>query len=106
MKNVIAFVVIAIFATSSFAGSWKDPEARFNTNKNFTNTSTIKWVVADNVQKACEAESRRRGLGGFGFGVDACSFWEGNSCIVITGQHSTKHEIGHEMRHCFQGSFH
>jgi hypothetical protein len=106
MKNFVAFIVIAIFATPVSAENWKDPESRFDTSKNFTTVSTIRWQVTDNVQKTCEAESQRRGLGGFGYSVDACSFWEGSSCIIITARKATLHEIGHEMRHCFQGNYH
>lgn len=106
MKNFIAFIAIIIFATPASAENWRDPESRFDATKSFTTVSTIRWQITDNVQKTCEAESKRRGLGGFGYSVDACSFWEGSSCIIITGRFTTMHEIGHEMRHCFQGSFH
>ena len=106
MKHVVAFIAIATFATSSIANNWKDPESRFSTAKNFTETSIVTWQIVDNVQKACEAESRRRGNGGFGYSVEACSFWQGNTCTIITGRTSTLHEIGHELRHCFQGNFH
>jgi len=106
MKHVVAFIAIAIFATSSNANNWRDPESRFSASKNFTNTSTVTWQVVDNVQKSCDAESRRRGNGGFGYSIDACSFWDGNICTIITGRMTTLHEIGHELRHCFQGNYH
>jgi hypothetical protein len=106
MKSFVAFVTIAFFATSAVANNWKDPESKFDATKNFTSTSSITWTVVDNVQKSCEAESRRRGNGGFGYSVDACSFWDGSSCVIITGRKTTLHEIGHEMRHCFQGNYH
>jgi len=106
MKHIVALITIAIFATSSNANNWKDPESRFSASKNFIKESKITWQVVDNVQKACEAESRRRGNGGFGYSVDACSFWDNNTCTIITGKMTTMHEIGHEMRHCFQGNFH
>jgi hypothetical protein len=106
MKNFIASIAIIIFATPAGAENWRDPESRFDATKSFTTVSTIRWQITDNVQKTCEAESKRRGLGGFGYSVDACSFWEGSSCVIITGRLTTMHEIGHEMRHCFQGAFH
>jgi len=105
VKNFIAFIAIITFVTSVSAENWRDPESRFNATAK-RDKSTITWQLTDNVQKTCEAESRRRGLGGFGFGVDACSFWDGDSCIIITGRTTTLHEIGHEMRHCFQGNYH
>lgn len=105
MKRVAIFA-IAFFVTSAAAENWKDPEAKFSTSKNFTDKSTVTWTVVDNVQKSCEAESRRRGFDGFGYNVDACSFWEGNTCTIITGRMTSLHDIGHELRHCFQGNYH
>ena len=106
MKNIVAFLTIISFTTFANAENWRDPESRFDATKSFTSISTIRWQITDNVQKTCEAESKQRGLGGFGFGVDACSFWEGSSCVIITGRFTTMHEIGHEMRHCFKGNYH
>ena len=105
MKNIVALITIVIFATSANAENWKDPESRFNATLK-RDKSTITWQLTDNVQKTCDTESRRRGLGGFKYSVDACSFWEGDSCIIITARNTTLHEIGHEMRHCFQGNYH
>jgi hypothetical protein len=68
--------------------------------------ATITWQRVDNVQKVCEAESRKRGLGGFGYSVYACAFWEQNTCTIITSKRPTLHDLGHETRHCFQGAFH
>ena len=64
------------------------------------------WQLTSNVQKTCESESRRRWVGGFGNGVDSCAFCVGYNCISFTGPKSTLHEIGNEMRHCFQGNYH
>ena len=102
-----AFAIFLLFTVSNvLADNWKDPNARFSTKKNFTNQSTITWNPVDNVQATCEAESRKRGLGGFGYPVEACSFWTGNSCIIITSKNPTNFTIGHEARHCFQGNYH
>jgi hypothetical protein len=105
MKNIVVFLTIITFATFVNAENWRDPEARFDATVK-RDKSTITWQVVTNVQATCEAESRRRKFGGFGYSVDACSFWEGDSCVIITGRNTTLHEIGHEMRHCFQGAFH
>lgn len=102
-------VVLMMLAVNSvMAADWENPEAKFNAGKNKTTESKIVWKAVSNVQATCEAESKKRGLGGFGYGVDACSFWEPNfkSCTIITGTRPSMHDIGHEMRHCFQGDFH
>ena len=73
-------------------------------------TSIITWEQATDVQEACDAESQRRGLGGFKIRVEACSFWGKklgvNVCHIITEKTTDLDTLGHEMRHCFQGSFH
>jgi hypothetical protein len=108
MKRVL--LISLLITSTAFAQEWRNPEAKFNTSKNRVNNTTVSWKVVDNVQQTCDAEGKRRGHGAFKFAVTACSFWEnsltGNSCIIITGPTTTMHELGHETRHCFQGSFH
>ena len=86
--------------------NWQDVEATFDVKDNLVNDSIITWKSTDNVQKTCEEESKRRGLGGFKYEVEACSFWSGGICMVITSKKPTMHILGHEIRHCFQGNFH
>lgn len=85
---------------------WRDPEAKFDAHTRFTFKTLVTWVLADDVQKICEAESRKRGLGGFGYGVDACAFWTSGHCTIVTSARPTLHQLGHEAWHCFSGSFH
>ncbi len=85
---------------------WADVDAPFDVKDNLVSESIILWQAADNVQKACEAESRKRGLGGFAYAVEACSFWNGSVCLIITSKKPTMRILGHETRHCFQGNFH
>jgi hypothetical protein len=106
MKTTL-LVASLLFAGISNAQAYKDdPTEQFDTASNYTNQSTISWVIVDNVQKACEAESRKRGYNGFGFGVLACSFYKGDQCTIITGKKTTMHSLGHEVRHCFQADWH
>jgi hypothetical protein len=107
--NKAIVVALMLVATSVFAD--EDPEANFPVSDNFTNSTTINWVSVDNVQSRCEAESRKRKFGGFGYAVEACSFWDKgpnneNICTIVTGKRTNMHTLGHETRHCFQGSFH
>ena len=102
------FIAVSLIIAKSFANAndWDNPNVPFDTKKNFTDVSTIKWVVVDNVQAACEKESHNRGYGGFGYGVLACSFFKGDQCTIITGKKTTMHQVGHEVRHCFQADWH
>jgi hypothetical protein len=108
MKQLIAIFAITIFATNSVAQDWKDPNSRFDARRKMSDTIRLTWRTVDDVQKACEDESRRRGNGGFGYSVEACGFWslDGTECTIITRNRSTMHELGHEVRHCFQGNYH
>jgi hypothetical protein len=106
MKQLVAIFAIAIFATNSVAQDWKDPYAAFDARKNKFATVTLTWIYVDNPTQSCDKESRRRGLGGFGYGVEACSFWDDNVCTIITKKRPNGHELGHEVRHCFQGNYH
>jgi hypothetical protein len=104
---VVVFVFIGMFfSIKSQAQDWKNPEAKFDARKLMTEKSTISWRRVDDVQKTCEAESRKRGFSGFGYRVNACSFWEGGRCDIFTSKSPTTHDLGHETRHCFQGAFH
>ncbi len=86
--------------------SYTDPNARFNTSANLFRTSTVTWIPVDNLQATCEAESRKRGNKGFGYTLEACSFWKDNTCTIYTPKKASLHMLGHETLHCFQGSFH
>jgi hypothetical protein len=107
--NKAIVIVLMLVVTNVFAQD--GAETMFSTSANITNTTTINWVTVDNVQARCEAESRKRRYGGFGYAVEACSFWDkgpGNQdlCTIVTGRLTNMHTLGHETRHCFQGSFH
>jgi hypothetical protein len=106
MKTVL--VIILMFTTTSvFSQDWTSAEARFDASKVMTEKSVVTWKRVPNVQATCERESKNRGLGGFGnLGVQACSFWDKNTCTIITSTRPNLHDLGHEMRHCFQGNYH
>jgi len=106
-----ALAVLGMLATTTAFAFDDNPSRPFSAGKNFTNKSTVNWIAADNVQKTCEAESRKRGNNGFGYSLEACSFWDKNSqgqdqCTIITSKNPNMHTVGHEVRHCFQGNWH
>lgn len=103
VKFILALVIAPCFAV---AADWRDGDAKFSTKPNRTETLVVSWMVVSNVQATCEAVSKDSGLGGFGHAISACSFWRKDTCLIVTGKQTTMHQIGHELRHCFQGSFH
>ena len=120
MKKAISYVLIGLLLVTLYTlrtvthnhdegqGGWNysSPEAKFDTRKNLVNQSTITWLTVDNLQATCEAESRKRGNNGFGYTLEACSFWVKNTCTIITKKQTSLHALGHETLHCFQGAFH
>ena len=106
MKKALA-VVLFLYSLNAVAGpAWRDPNAKFDISNTITRKTTVNLIVADDVQAVCEAESRKRGNGGFGYGVDACSFWDKNTCTIVVERKTSMHMLGHEFRHCVMGEFH
>jgi hypothetical protein len=109
MKKV--FLILATLVTiNAHAWDWQNANAIFNATTTDSENVSITWIRVDNgkIQSACEAESKRRGQGGFGYGVQGCSFWNNTQtqCTIITPKFTTIHNLGHETLHCFQGNFH
>jgi hypothetical protein len=97
MKKIIYLVLLA-FSTSSFA-------ITFDATKNERKTMTITWEVVNDVNKSCAAEHAKYGSK-LMYQVDACAVWYKNTCKIITKKKPTEEDVGHEIRHCFQGHFH
>jgi len=115
MNTLIKYAIVGSFVlitNFSFAEKvFKDnPYAMFSADQNEIKRTNIEWRPVENLQEVCESESKKRGHGGFGYKVTACSFWDngirGNRCLVITSMNLNMHTLGHEIRHCFQGSYH
>jgi hypothetical protein len=112
MNKILFWIPLLIFTNCSSAKDvFKDnPYSMFSAEENMVNQSSIQWRTVLDVQKECEAESKKRGFHGFGYPVQACSFWDkaitGNKCVVITAKNLNMHTLGHEVRHCFQGNYH
>jgi hypothetical protein len=97
---------VVVEQSSQGGFDYRDPDSTFDATKLNTTQTTITWKVVDNVQVACEKESRKLGNGGFGYMIQACSFWTGNTCTIVTSKNATMHQLGHETLHCFKGNFH
>lgn len=105
MKKAIFSLMFIV--SSAHAGLEKDAYEMFSMReKMMTNRTTVTVRSVDNVKDSCEAESRKRGFGGLGFPMAACSFWDEKGCTIIVGPKANNDILGHELRHCFQGNFH
>jgi hypothetical protein len=100
--------LIPLFFVASSAYAYETNDGRYpvDMTKNFTNTTTVTFKAVDDVDKACNVERVSRGYQKNKVKVDACSFWTGNQCVIVTGKTATLEIIGHEMTHCIQGGWH
>ena len=111
MKTALA-IALTVLTVNAQAQSymqdtaWDDPGAKFDATQTITDKSTIIWKRVDDVQAGCNAESERLGVAKIPYRVKACSFYNKNTCTIITGKKTTQHSLGHELRHCFQGEWH
>jgi hypothetical protein len=105
------FLFLVLMVSSTAYGFEDNPVMPFSTAKNIAVQSNIRWIPVNDVQEACNKESRHRGGSGFKIPVQACSFNDApvngvNNCIIYTFKNPTMHTLGHETRHCFQGAWH
>lgn len=109
MNKIIFFVLLSIsFNVIAFDDN---PYTIFDASKNFTEKSIVVWKVVNNASETCQQESKKRGFGGWPYKVYACTFWNENNgnpsaCTIYTDRYTNMHQIGHELRHCFQGQYH
>lgn len=109
MRKLIA---ILLFSTSTMVHAELEHSSTelYSMKKLMTKSTSVNIKVVRDIQKACEAESHRYGLGGFGYTLDACSFWQQindqHICTIFVPENTNNDALGHEIRHCFQGHFH
>ena len=103
MKKLL---LLAIFLTHTAHADWRDPNAPVDAGKNNRVTKQISWHAVNDIQTICENEHVKRGFAKPTWRVDACSFWKGNTCDIYTKKNPTMHDMGHELRHCYQGNYH
>ena len=106
----IQFLILALVATVVSAEMGKGPKEYWDISRNRNDSSYVTIYPVDNIQKVCDLESKKLGHGGYGVPLDACSFWSktiiGYRCDIYVGKKTNNDILGHEMRHCLQGSFH
>lgn len=102
--------VILLFPITAFSVDIKDdPYEVFDMSKRMYDNVEVEIHTDSNISQRCENESHRRGFGGFPYKVYACTFWnEGgrHKCTIYLPTNTNMHQLGHELRHCYQGSWH
>lgn len=113
MKTLLtSLICLAVVTNATAQGFVKgdDPLKPFDgtTQRIYEGPISIEWRLAKgNINEACEKASFEFGNKGFkGADMQACAFYWGEKCVIITKEKPTMHSVGHEIRHCFYGDWH
>lgn len=105
------FLVMMLLSCNLYAkGFVENPNKIFDLEKAMTKKTYITIEYTNKIQSKCEQESKDRSLGGFGFSVEACSFWNEkvlvDTCIIFVPQKVSMITLAHEFMHCIFGNWH
>ena len=72
--------------------------------KRIIDKPTVSWLIREDVAEYCKTKFELP----TGSNLLACSIWvkEKKLCTIITGPNTSHVILGHEIRHCFEGTFH
>lgn len=110
MRNLLVVAVCAI-AFHAHAGTSQDPndafassDVPFDGDPKLRPMIEVAWFTVDDPQAVCEQQAGQR----YPYRISACAHRvnDNRRCIIITGRRPTMGDLGHELRHCFQGSWH
>ena len=107
-KLLLALVMLAV-GTAHAQWDFDNSGSRvFDMKKNTTNNTTVevRYVKASEIEAACNAQSRKFGLGGFSNGAMACAWQWPDKCLMILPEKVDMRTVGHEFMHCLQGAWH
>jgi len=99
-------LITVLLFTINLTYASDDPYETFDASKLMTNKTTITWRVVKNVLEECNKENKRWGYPPYTQTLLACSMQTKDTCLIITAKETTMWSVGHEIRHCFQGSWH
>jgi hypothetical protein len=72
------------------------------------NNVKVRWEVRENVSEVCGRAAKLSATQAWMTPPLACAMWNvaSKECVIITGKKVSHVELGHELRHCFEGNFH
>ena len=72
------------------------------------NDVKVRWEVRENVAEVCGRAAQLSPTQAWMTPPLACAMWNvaSKECVIITGKKVSHLELGHELRHCFEGNFH
>lgn len=105
------FFIMMFLSFNLYAkGFVENPNKIFNLEKASSTQISVTIDYTDNIQQTCEKLSREHGNNGFGYAVEACSFWDENkpvsNCSIIVPKKVSMITLAHEFIHCVFGDWH
>ena len=78
------------------------------THARLMNDVKVRWEIRENVVELCSRAAKISTTQAWMTPPLACAMWTvaSKECVIITGKRVTHVELGHELRHCFEGNFH
>ena len=78
------------------------------THARLMNDVKVRWEIRENVVELCSRAAKISTTQAWMTPPLACAMWNvaSKECVIITGKRVTHVELGHELRHCFEGNFH
>lgn len=72
------------------------------------NDVKVRWEIRENVAEVCGRAAKLTAAQAWMTPPLACAMWNvaSKECVIITGKRVSHVELGHELRHCFEGNFH
>lgn len=111
---VIAFLLLSL---TGCAVTTQGPSLPMSELESFTpisqsarvmNEVKVRWEVRENVAAVCSGAAKLNMAQAWMTPPVACAMWNvaTKECVIITGKQVSHVELGHELRHCFEGNFH
>ena len=100
------FLLASLSASAADHYEWDNPTKPFDARKKERSEVRVIWRNVSNVREYCSNWNISKGYGPITNPIKACSSHDNNVCIIITGNETSMHTLGHELRHCFQGKWH
>ena len=107
-KILVATLILTIGTAHAQWNFDNSPSRVFDMSKNITPESKIRVEYVDNseIGRRCDQQSRAYGFGGYPVYPLACTWYWKDRCHVIVPKNVDMRTFGHELLHCYQGSWH
>lgn len=103
MRSLVVLLVLMLSAGAAQAERLLpgEDDQIFKTQRKYT-PKNIQWVVVEDLEQACFGKPKNPGDGE----LRGCAKFTSTACIIYTKRITSLANLGHEIRHCFEGYWH